>query len=375
MIKRITRSLSLLLSAMLLVALGFGLAVTIVPQLSGTVASAIDEENQPISISSGAGLLLEQERLFSELYEKTAPSVVAITVASDAGQGIFVPSSSGSGFVIDDDGHIVTNYHVVAGADRVEIRFFDGTIAEAQVVGEDPNSDIAVVRVNIPRDRLNPIGFADSDQLAIGQTVIAMGNPFQNDWTLTAGIISALDRTIPSLNDRFSIGGVIQTDAAINPGNSGGPLIDLQGRVIGVNSQIESETRSNSGVGFAAPSNLVVKVVERLIDNGAIEYSYIGIGSNPIDLDLISQYSLPNNIQGVPVAGVEPSSPAAAGGLQARTDRTIDIITAINGTPVADFDELIGYLGVNTDPGDTVRFTVYRGGNIVEIPVTLTTRP
>lgn len=375
MFKRITRSLPLMFTSALLVAVGFLLALVAVPQLNGTVANAIDEETQPIEITSGAGLLLEQERIFAELYNDVAPSVVAITVYADAGQGIFVPASTGSGFMIDMQGHIVTNYHVVDGADRVEVRMYDGTITEARIIGEDPNSDIAVIRVTVPQERLRPMSFADSSQLTIGQTVIAMGNPFQNDWTLTQGIISALNRSIPSLNDRFSIGGVIQTDAAINPGNSGGPLVDLEGRVIGVNSQIESETRANSGVGFAAPSNLVAKVVRELIENGEIEYSYIGIGSNPITLDIIDAYDLPNNIQGVPVAGVEEGSPADVGGLLPPTDTNLDIITAIDGTPVRDFDDMIGYLGINTDPGDTVTFTVYRNGEVLDITVTLTNRP
>jgi 2-alkenal reductase len=359
--------------AALFLTIGFISALVFVPQLTGQLAGAIDDIPAPDIAESN--ILLEQERIFNEIYNKVSPAVVAITTAArPAENSNFLPVATGSGFVVDTDGHIVTNYHVVTDASRVEVALYDGTIARADVVGEDPDSDIAVIRlVDVPPDRIHPVAFADSDQLRVGQTVLALGNPFQNDWTLTSGIISALNRRIIGLSS-YSIGGVIQTDAAINPGNSGGPLLNLRGEVIGVNSQIESETRSNSGVGFAVPSNLVRKVASSLIDNGSIEYSYIGISSREIDLDLIEQFSLPNNIRGVAVRQVLPDTPAASAGLHSIGNSTIDVITAINGRPVADFDEMIGYLSINTNPGDSVTLTVYRNGEVLELTVTLTSR-
>jgi S1-C subfamily serine protease len=322
-------------------------------------------------------LLDEQERVFAEVYDRVAPSVVSITTAASvpsSGGERYFNESTGSGFVIDTQGHIVTNFHVVDNAARVEINMFDGTITTADVVGLDPDSDIAVLKVNVPVDRLRPVPFADSNNVNVGQTVLAIGNPFQNNWTLTSGIVSATDRRIVGLAG-FSIGGVIQTDAAINPGNSGGPLVNLQGEVVGVNSQIESGVRQNSGIGFAVPSNLVQRVADELIQNQTVRYSYLGIANAEINLDLIRRYELPNNIRGVAVDGVRAGFPAANGGLQNPARNSIDVITAIDGNPMRDFDQLVGYLAVNTTPGQTVNLTVYRNGQVLNLPVTLTARP
>jgi len=368
----IRRFISYTFTAIFFIAVGALLATLALPGLSGQVASAIDDS--PSAVIAESSLLAETQEVFSNIYNTVSPGVVSIIVSARTGDNTFQPASTGSGFVVDKQGHIVTNFHVVDQADRIEITMFDGTITRAEIVGLDPDSDLAVIRVNLSPDRLHPIGFADSDTLQVGQTVLAIGNPFANDWTLTSGIISALNRRIIGLNN-FSIGGVIQTDAAINPGNSGGPLINLEGEVIGVNSQIESQTRSNSGVGFAAPSNLVKKVAESLIQNGRIEYSYIGISSGEINLDLIERFDLPDNIRGVAVTQALPNTPAANAGIQTVSDGSVDIITAIDGHPVADFDEMIGYLAINTNPGDTVNLTVYRGGQVLDLPVTLTNRP
>jgi 2-alkenal reductase len=344
------------------------------PQLTGDVARAIDDVVAPEIGNSE--VLREQERVFGEIYTSVSPSVVSIIISAQRNENTpFEPVSSGSGFVVDKQGHIVTNFHVVASrAGRIEITMYDGTIALAQVVGEDSNSDIAVIQVqSVPADRLHPVAFGNSDELQVGETVLALGNPFQNDWTLTTGIISALNRRIFGLN-RNSIGGVIQTDAAINPGNSGGPLINLHGEVIGVNSQINSETRSNSGIGFAVPSNLVRKVATALIQTGTMQYSFIGFNNLDITYDLITRFNLPNNMRGVAVAGVRPNTPAERAGLYGATGNVIDVITAINGHPVSDFDELIGYLAINTNPGDTIILTIYRNGQVLELPVTLVAR-
>lgn len=351
-------------------------------------ASAGDEYAPPAQLVP-APSLVEQERLYSQLYENVAPSVVAINYSLRLeDQQLFTPLGSGSGFVIDTQGHIVTNSHVIQLApdiaealeltgeeeSRIEVRMYDGTIVAAEIIGIDDDSDLAVLRVNVDLQRLRPIAFADSNSLRVGQVVLALGNPFSNDWTMTSGIISALNRSIVGL-DGFSIGGVIQTDAAINPGNSGGPLVNLQGQLIGVNSQINTESGSNSGIGFAIPSNLVSKVAQALILNGEVAYSFIGIQSRPVDLNLIEAFSLPNNLRGVAVLRVFEDAPAAEAGLRGLSDNSVDVITAINGRPVADFDELIGYLAMNTSPGDTVTLSVYRDGNIFDVQVTLTNRP
>ncbi|MGJ3241052.1 MAG: S1C family serine protease [Anaerolineae bacterium] len=335
--------------------------------------------------------LNEQEALLGDLYTNVAPSVVSINFALRVGEDfVFTPISSGSGFVIDADGHILTNAHVlqvpeditgmIANRDlsisetRVEVRLFDGTITSAEIIGEDPDSDLAVIRIAPDVTDLRPIAFADSGNLRVGQSVVAIGNPFSNDWTMTTGIISALNRSIPGL-EGFSIGGVIQTDAAINPGNSGGPLVNLNGEVIGVNSQINTEDGRNSGIGFAVPINLARKVAELLITEGDVAYSFLGIQSRPLDLDLINAFNLPNNLRGVAVLVALQQMPANDAGLRSLSGDSVDIITAIDGTPIHDFDELLAYLALNTVPGDRINLTVYRRGNYIELPLTLTDRP
>lgn len=333
--------------------------------------------------------LLESEAVYANIYNQVSPSVVSINVVGSAASQIDpegLLEGTGTGFVIDQGGHIVTNSHVVEGANRIEINFFDGTIVRGEVVGLDPDSDIAVLRVALPVEQLRPVQFADSDTLFIGQHTVAIGSPFGQRWTMTTGIISALDRTIQGLSG-FNIGAVIQTDAAINPGNSGGPLLDLQGRVIGVNSQIVSRSRSNSGIGFAVPSNLVQRVAQSLIDNGSVNYSYLGIRSRPGDVDLamIETLGLPNNTRGVVVQGVEPAGPAARAGLRDagnvvvvdgfEVPQSVDIITAIDGQMITGFNQLIAYLASNTQPGQTVTLTVLREGQSIQLPLTLGERP
>lgn len=334
----------------------------------------------------------QEEQLLANIYNRVAPSVVSINVvARQPGTGTFIPEDelalgTGTGFLIDNQGHIVTNNHVVEGATRIEVNFFDGRIVRGEVVGLDPDSDLAVIKVNdIPAEELQPVTLGDSDSLFIGQEVVAIGSPFGQRWTMTSGIVSALDRVIDSLTN-FSIGSVIQTDAAINPGNSGGPLVNLQGEVIGVNSQIISRTRSSSGIGFAVPSNLVQRVAQSLIETADVDYSYLGIGGGAIDLSYMEALNLPNNARGVVVSYVEPGGPADQGGLrrpsnEVRVDgfpvfTNVDIITAIDGEPVTDMPSLISYLAENTSPGQTVTLTVARNGvDQLQIPVVLGERP
>lgn len=341
--------------------------------LGGAFSTSVaDEPGSP-----RAELVTEAERLYADVYNRVAPSVVSITTSSrGASDEQFFADGSGSGFIVDQQGHIVTNFHVIDGAERIEINMFDGTILEASVIGIDPDSDLAVIKVSISSDRLVPVPLGNSDDLLVGQSVLAMGNPFNKDWTLTYGIVSALNRTIIGLNN-YSIGGVIQTDAAINPGNSGGPLLNLRGEVIGVNSQIEllNGVRQNAGVGYAIPSNLVSRVFTDIINFGQVQYSYIGITNRPIDLNLIDEFNLPNNIRGVAVRQVRPNTPAARGGLQTMGLNSIDVITAVDGVTIRSFDELVGYLSIYTRPGQTVQLTVFRNGASVNLSVTLDVRP
>ncbi len=352
-----------------LVAIGFVGGMTISPTQASIGAIA------PQAVI-GTELLTETERVFAEVYQAVAPSVVSVltTAASSGNNQLRRGGSQGSGFVIDLQGHIVTNYHVVEGASRIEVNMFDGTISRAEVVGLDADSDIAVIKVNVPAERLRPVVMGNSNGVQVGQTTLAIGNPYAKDWTLTSGIISALNRRITGLNN-YSIGGVIQTDAAINPGNSGGPLLNLRGEVIGMNSQITTESGSNVGIGYAIPSNLISKVMRSLIGSGRISYSFLGINSRPIDLDLIEAYSLPNNIRGVAVLQAQQGFPAFNAGLRTLSNTSVDIITSINGTTVQNFDELVGWLAINTNPNDTVNLTVYRDGQLFNIPVTLSERP
>ncbi len=336
----------------------------------------------------------QEEVTLSQLYQSVTPSVVSINVTArhpsvqgNSGLGDQIIEGTGTGFVIDTEGHIVTNAHVVEGATRVEVNFIDGTIVRGEVVGIDLDSDLAVVKIDLPVEQLRPLSFANSDALFIGQEVVAIGSPFNQPWTMTTGIISALGRRIEGLN-QYQIGSVIQTDAAINPGNSGGPLLNLQGQVIGVNAQILSESRSNSGVGFAIPSNLTQRVAQTLIANGSVQYSYLGIGGQDVNLGYIEALNLPNNARGVVVTSADPSGPAGQAGLQnpprsATIDENgviqptnVDIITAMDGTPITGMSSLVSYLAAYTQPGQTVQMTIVRNGTEeLTLPVTLAARP
>jgi 2-alkenal reductase len=374
MVMKHTKRLGVVLSMVVLVAFGFILGTTVLPGVAGSPVVLLESDPFQTVSTQTLPALTEREQALADIYNRISPSVVAISVSIQRrqGQGLF-PFGSGSGFVIDREGHIVTNNHVVDEGDRIEINFFDGTIVEAEVVGVDPDSDLAVLDVDIPPDSLVPVEFADSSLLQIGQSTVALGSPFGQKWTMTTGIISALDRDIQGLED-YSIGGVIQTDAAINPGNSGGPLLDLQGRVIGVNSQIASEARSNSGIGFAVPSNLVERVVDDLIATGQVHYSYLGINSAEITLHQIETFDLPNNLRGVVISRVVEGSPAAQAGLRSATNNSADVITAIEGVSMTSFGSLIGHLSSYTVPGDVVDVTVFRDGQIITLPVTLGAR-
>jgi S1-C subfamily serine protease len=319
-----------------------------------------------------------EEQLLIELYERVSPSVVHIAVMTDGpGEG-----GTGSGFVLDTEGHIVTNNHVVEDAERIIVRFADDTSAEAKVIGTDPDSDLAVIQVDVSSNLLRPVELGDSDALRVGQRAIAIGNPFGFEQTMTSGIVSALGRVVRQ-ESGFSLPRLIQTDAAINPGNSGGPLLDSGSRVIGVNTLIFSRSGSNSGVGFAVPVNTVRRVVPSLIATGRYADSWLGITGMSVTPLLAEALDLPVE-QGVLVQVVVDDGPADKAGLQ-DSDREVefegalldtggDIIVAIDDAAVQDMDDLIVYLA-DTTVGQTVTLTVLRDGAEQRVKVMLEERP
>jgi S1-C subfamily serine protease len=324
----------------------------------------------------------EEDQVLIDLYARLNPSVVNITVYVNQNGGL-LQLGQASGFVYDNQGHIVTNAHVVEGGDSYEVTFSDGLIREASLVAEDVFSDLAVVQVELPSG-VSPIPLADMNQLAVGQTVVAIGNPFGLEGTLTRGIISALGRSIPSLT-QYNIPEAIQTDAAINPGNSGGPLLNLSGEVIGVNAQIETAgtTASNLGVGFAVPVSILQRVVPVLISTGHYDWPWLGVSGYTVYPALVKAMNLPVE-RGAYVSTLTDGGPAIAAGLQATTDTVSqggfevevggDVITAIDGQPVNTFDDMLVYLSLYTSPGQRITLTILRDGKYQDVSLALGTR-
>ncbi|HYO89118.1 MAG TPA: trypsin-like peptidase domain-containing protein [Candidatus Limnocylindrales bacterium] len=334
--------------------------------------------------------------MLNNIYERLSPSVVNIEVVLETPHdSIMTSHASGSGFVFDGDGHIITNAHVVEGVRSISVTFSDGFVASAELVGVDQYSDLAVVRVDIDPARLLPVTFANSDDVRVGQRAIAIGNPFGLASSMTTGIISAVGRQLPSAEMTGGTGAgfqnpsIIQVDAPINPGNSGGPLLNSAGELVGVNTAIRTDTGVFEGVGFAVPSNTVQRVVPDLIDDGVVTYSWIGITSQSSD-DGFSVAALADPLDlpvraGVLISAVQTGSPAARAGLRGGgrevvvRDRPIctggDIIIAVNGTLINSMDDLSAYLVVNTRPGDSVTVTVVRGADTFDVPVLLDARP
>ncbi len=312
---------------------------------------------------TGAGSVVAEEELLAGLYERVSPSVVYIEVSQGG-----LPSQ-GSGFIWDEQGHIITNNHVVEGAVAILVQFFDGLIVEAEIVGRDPQSDIAVLRIDPAGIELRPVTVGDSDAVRVGQMAVAIGNPFEQAWTMTRGIVSALERTIQSGVSLFYIPDVIQTDAAINPGNSGGPLLDSQGRVIGMNTQIFSRTGSSSGIGFAVPVNIIKLVVPELIVNGRYTYAWLGIWGGDLQPNEVERLNLPVR-QGTLIVEVTPDGPAERAGL-----RVDDVITAVDSEPMHGIADVIAYLVRYTRPGQSVELSVIRNGRQIVLPVVLGERP
>jgi putative serine protease PepD len=296
----------------------------------------------------------------TQIYKNASDGVVDIRVRTSSADGFGGPQqgqAEGSGFVWDEQGHIVTNAHVVDGATAIQVRFEDGTVATATLVGKDEGTDIAVIDVNVPAAELDPLPLGTSTGLLPGATVVALGSPFGLPGTMTAGIISAVDRTITAPND-FSIAGAIQTDAAINHGNSGGPLLDSTGRVIGVNAQIESNSNDNAGIGFAIPIDAVKDVGNTIIAGKTPQHAYLGVQIGDADSGV-----------GAVISRVVGGGPAAKAGLQAG-----DVVTAIAGKAITDADDLTARVST-FKPGDKTTVTYKRTGSTKTATVTFTQRP
>ncbi|MDH3675027.1 MAG: trypsin-like peptidase domain-containing protein [Anaerolineae bacterium] len=414
-------------AATLILTIGaFTAGLLLAPQVSGSARAAalIDSPNvaQPAARLADADtdIVAAYEQVLIDVYKDSLPSMVNIRVTKktdlsgfhrfnddpddltppdepDSDQAPeseaepelpqeFFNQGGGSGFVWDQEGHIVTNFHVIADATEIEVIFADGTRAEAEVVGSDPDADLAVVKVDLPAEALKPVRLGDSDALQVGQLSIAIGNPFGQDFTMTSGIVSGVGRTIQSGNSPFSIPEIVQTDAPINPGNSGGPLLSRHGEVIGINTQIVSRSGSSSGVGFAVPVNIAKRVIPTLIEGEKYEYAWLGISGGTLTVEAAEFRNLVTGTRGALVIAVAGDGPADRAGLEGR-DRSSefnsdefrfggDIITAINDQPITDMNDLITYLVEETRPGDTILLDVIGAeGSPERIEVTLGTRP
>ncbi len=387
------------------VAVVFVTLATLACQFASAVPTAIQppvaapeiNTQPPLSVQAPDNPVAAQDA-FIALYQRVIPGVVIIKVSSSQGEAM------GSGFVYDTGGHVVTNYHVVDGApgNKVEVDFMDGYKAYGTVIGTDLDSDLAVVNVQAPASEFHPLILGDSDKMQIGQTVIAIGNPFRYLGSMTVGVISGLHRTLDSLHatpnggQPFTAGDLLQTDTPINPGNSGGPLFNLNGEVIGVNRAIETADFSStgqpvsSGVGFSVSSNIIRRVVPVLIQSGKYDYPYMGISSislgNPsqggLTLDEINTLGL-KQFTGTYVTNVVSGGPADKAGIKAGTQQTSvqnllaggDLIVAVDGHPVLQYDDLISYIVTHKSAGDTMVLTVIRNGQKMDITMTLGKRP
>ena len=344
-----------------------------------------------VPIAPAADLVTLQEEII-RVYEQTGQGVVYITNRSYGYDFFLRPipqEGSGSGIVYDREGHIITNYHVIENAAELFVTLGEETTVPATLVGADPSVDLAVIKIDVEPELLQPIPLGESDALQVGQFVIAIGNPFGFERTLTVGVVSALGRVIESPDESF-IGEVIQTDAAINPGNSGGPLLDLSGRVVGVNTAIFSPSQASAGIGFSVPVNTVRQVVPSLIEKGYYPHPWLGVRYvwplTPERAEALTQAGMNVPVdQGLLIVEVVDGSPAAEAGLrggwtQMRVGYTVlliggDVLTAVDGTPIASDRDLTRYLDLNTQVGQTIQLTIWRDGQEMTLPVTLTERP
>ena len=351
------------------------------------------------------------EKVIGDVHESVLPSVVSIFVLNrvevsgtfpgfsspfpfgqrtpqggGSQQEFFYRNGQGSGFVWDDAGHIVTNRHVVADAERITVVFADGSDSEADVVGLDEDSDLAVLKIERDAEILTPVTLGDSNEVRVGQLAITIGNPFGQEFSTTTGIVSAIGRSLRTGDSHFTLPKVIQTDAPMNPGNSGGPLLDRQGRVIGIDAQIITRSGSNTGIGFAIPVNIAKQVVPVLISDGHFTYAWLGIRGTTIGDDALELMGAPDGTSGAQIIALANGGPAQKAGLvgsskSKQTDeRNIryggDVITNIDGHSIGGMNDLIIYLLEETRPGDVVTMGIIRdGGEIADIEVTLEERP
>jgi serine protease Do len=418
-------SLTMLVVSMLLAACGNIASVASAPSAPTLPSSAVlPQQSQPQQITNPEATtsLSAYETTLEEIYTQVNPAVVSIRVvqrqdfsgSSLNGQNFpfnipgfpnFFNSPNqnnnqppaqqfsqalGSGFVWNQDGYIVTNNHVVSGANKIEVKFADGTTLPATLIGADPDSDLAVIKVSNPGFTLTSVTVNSSTRVKVGQIAVAIGNPYGLENSMTVGIVSALGRTLPagegnSNGATFSIPDIIQTDAPINPGNSGGPLVDDHGALIGVNSAIESQGGSNSGIGFAIPATIVSQVIPELIKNGKYEHPYLGISGTTLTPDLAKAMNLDATQRGALVEDITSGTPADKAGLHGSDRQTTidgqnvqiggDLIIAIDGTPVKTMDDLIAYLADHTNVGQKVTLTILRDGKEQSVDVTLQARP
>jgi serine protease Do len=379
------------------------------PAAEATAEPTDTSSSTPVLSGDAATALAAIQGTLSGIYEKVNPSVVNIEVTTTVSQSQSWPFESpfstpqgqspsqveqalGSGFVWDKTGHIVTNNHVVSGADTITVRFSDGSTADATLVGADPDSDLAVIKVDVDASKLYPVTVANSDNVKVGQMAIAIGNPYGLEGTMTVGIVSALGRSLDSTTSAdssstgtYTIPDVIQTDAPINPGNSGGVLLNDAGEVIGVTSAIESSTNSNAGIGFAIPANIVTRIVPSLISDGKAQHAWLGISGTTMTSAIAKAMNLPEDTTGALVYAVTSGGPAATAGLKGSSDEATiqgaqigiggDVITAIDSQPVKSFDDLVSYLTTDVEVGQTVTLQVLRNGKSINVDVTLGSRP
>ncbi|KPL23920.1 MAG: hypothetical protein AMJ93_03555 [Anaerolineae bacterium SM23_84] len=349
------------------------------------VATATQVPVPTTATDAGSAVVTEEEQVIN-VYARVSPAVVFITsrvIVRDFFMGLVPQEGTGSGFVIDKEGHIITNNHVVENADRIMVTLDDDTSVEAALVGTDPANDVAVVRIDVPADKLRPVELGSSADLRVGQTAIAIGNPFRLERTLTTGVISSLGRPLEAEGGRM-IYDVIQTDAAINPGNSGGPLLDLNGRVIGVNTAIVSPSGGSIGLGFAVPVDTVKRVATAILENGYYPHPWLGITGISIVPELADALDLPAE-RGVLVIEVAPGQAAARAGIRGGERRVRvgdyivplggDILAGIDGTQIRSMEDLVKYLETRTAVGQTVELTIIRDGREEVVRVTLGEQP
>jgi S1-C subfamily serine protease len=371
--------LSAVAGGLIVLAVGAVLMATdVIP--TGETTREVTIRQEPITTPASGD---EDGVTVQQIYDRAGPGVVFVQARGVTNESPFgLPdrgsTATGSGFVLDKQGYIATNAHIVEGSRDVRVRFGEGELVDARVVGQDLSSDLAVLRVNLPEDRLKPISLGDSSKAEVGDPAVAIGNPLGFDRTVTTGIVSAIQREITAPNG-FSIDNVIQTDAAINPGNSGGPLLDGAGRVLGINSQIATTGGGNVGIGFAVPVNLVKKLVPELKRSGKIDRAFLGITTAPV-ADLREDLNLPSD-EGALVQDVVPDGPADKAGLRAGRTETADgitlggdLIVKVDGTEIKEPADVADAIADNK-PGQTVVVEFFRGEDRKEVEIKLGKRP